>query len=73
MPIEGLVDTAAESAKLAKQIEEAVTALERVNQKLNNQSFVSKAPPEIVAQQQARRQELQETIAKLERLKLMMG
>ena len=73
MPIEGLVDTAAETAKLAKQIEEAATALERVNQKLNNQSFVSKAPPEIVAQQQARRQELQETIAKLERLKLMMG
>ncbi len=73
MPIEGLVDTAAESAKLAKQIEESATALERVNQKLQNQSFVSKAPPEIVAQQQARQKELQETIAKLERLKSMMG
>jgi valyl-tRNA synthetase len=73
MPIEGLVDTAAESAKLVKQIGEATVALERVEQKLNNPSFVSKAPPAIIAQQEARRTELRETLAKLERLKTMMG
>jgi valyl-tRNA synthetase len=48
-------------------------ALERVEQKLNNPSFVSKAPPAIIAQQEARRKELQETITKLDRLKAMMG
>ena len=73
MPIEGVVDAAAESAKLAKQLDEAKAALERVEAKLNNASFVGKAPAEIVEQQKARQKELQDTIAKLERLKAMLG
>ncbi len=73
MPIEGLVDTAAESAKLARQIDEATAALERVNQKLGNEAFISKAPANIIEQQKARQKELQDTIAKLQRLKAMMG
>ena len=73
MPVEGLIDGVAESAKVAKQLDELQAALDRVNQKLNNPGFVNKAPPQILAQQQARRTELEENIAKLRRLKDLFG
>jgi valyl-tRNA synthetase len=34
---------------------------------LDNPGFVSKAPPAVVAQQQAKREELQATLARLEK------
>jgi valyl-tRNA synthetase len=73
MPLEGLVDTAAESEKLRKQLAEIAGHLERVNQKLSNQAFVSKAPREVVAQQEKMRDDLIEKQAKVGRLLEMMG
>jgi valyl-tRNA synthetase len=73
MPIEGLIDAKAESAKLTKQLEELGGHLERANQKLNNQAFISKAKPEVVAQFEKSRQELQEKYLKTKRLLEMLG
>ena len=65
MSVEGLVDAAAERAKLQTQLEDAQAQLSRVDAKLGNAQFTSKAPPAVVAQQEARRAELADTIAKL--------
>jgi valyl-tRNA synthetase len=73
MPLEGFVDTVAESEKLRKQLAEIATHLERVNQKLGNQKFVGKAPREVVAQQERLRDELLENQTKLGRLLEMLG
>jgi valyl-tRNA synthetase len=73
MPLEGLVDTAAESEKIRKQLAEIATHLERVNAKLGNQSFVGKAPREVVSQQEKLRDELIEKQGKIGRLVEMLG
>jgi valyl-tRNA synthetase len=73
MPIEGLIDAKAESVKLTKQLEELGGHLERANLKLNNQAFISKAKPEVVAQFEKSRQELQEKYLKTKRLLEMLG
>ncbi|MEI6562743.1 MAG: valine--tRNA ligase [bacterium] len=73
MPIEGLIDVKAESVKLTKQLEELGGHLERANMKLNNPSFINKAKPEVVAQFEKSRQELQEKFNKVKRLLDMMG
>jgi valyl-tRNA synthetase len=73
MPLEGLVDTAAEAGKLRKQLAEIAGHLERVNQKLANESFVAKAPREVVVQQEKQREELIEKKAKVGRLLEMLG
>jgi valyl-tRNA synthetase len=68
MPVEGLIDVQAESVKLAKQLAEIEGHLTRVNQKLANHSFISKAPREVVAQQEKSRDDLIEKHAKVKRL-----
>jgi len=73
MPVEGLIDVKAESAKLAKQLAELGGHLERANQKLNNQTFISKAKPEVVAQFEKSRREIQEKHDKTKRLLEMLG
>jgi valyl-tRNA synthetase len=73
MPIEGLVDVKAESAKLSKQLEELGGHLERATLKLNNPNFFNKAKPEVVAQFEKSRQELQDKYNKVKRLLELMG
>ena len=73
MPIEGLIDVAAERARISGALEKARGELQRVKGKLANQGFVAKAPPAVLEQQQARRVELTETLAKLGHLIEMLG
>jgi valyl-tRNA synthetase len=72
MPVEGLIDVQAESAKLTKQLAEIEGHLTRVKQKLGNHSFISKAPREVVAQQEKARDDLWEKHIKVKRLLEMM-
>ena len=62
IPLEELVDTKAELARLTKERENVQKQLEGVLARLNNESFVSKAPQNVVdgAKEQASR--LQEKI-----------
>ncbi|OGV67670.1 MAG: valine--tRNA ligase [Lentisphaerae bacterium RIFOXYC12_FULL_60_16] len=68
MPVEDLIDVAAELARLTGQRGKVVSDLERVAAKLANVTFVSKAPAEVVDQQKRRQQELLEQKEKLDRL-----
>jgi valyl-tRNA synthetase len=66
IPLAGLIDTEAEAARLAKEIEKHAKDLGRSEQKLANANFVDRAPPEIVDKERARARELRTAIGKLE-------
>jgi valyl-tRNA synthetase len=68
MPLEGLIDVAAERQRLAVQLEKLTSDLERLNAKLNNANFVNKAPPEVVEQQRTRKEQIVADIEKMRRL-----
>jgi valyl-tRNA synthetase len=68
MSLEGAVDADAEAKKLSAQLAEVDENLKRVAQKLENESFVSKAPAAVVDQQRAKKQELLEKREKLVKL-----
>jgi Rrf2 family protein len=69
IPLAGLIDTEAEAARLAREIEKHAKDLERSEQKLANASFVDRAPPEIVDKERTRAKErvgaLREYLTKL--------
>jgi valyl-tRNA synthetase len=65
IPLSGLIDKDTELARLNKDIERLRTDSERLRQKLENRSFVEKAPADVVQQQ---RQRLQENLSALEKL-----
>ena len=66
IPLAGLIDTEAEAARLAREIEKHARDLGRSEQKLANASFVDRAPAEIVAKERSRVAELRAAIGKLE-------
>ena len=60
VPLAGLIDKDAEIARLAKDIEKTEKDLARGKAKLANESFVAKAPPQVV-EQEKKRVQTQET------------
>jgi valyl-tRNA synthetase len=54
LPLEGLIDVAAERTRLQKELEEIRSEIEKVSQKLSNPSFSQKAPPKVLAEHQQR-------------------
>jgi valyl-tRNA synthetase len=54
LPLAGLLDVAAERDKLTAQLEEARAEVSRVEGKLANAEFRSKAPAQIVAREEER-------------------
>jgi valyl-tRNA synthetase len=73
MPLAGVIDLAAERARLAKEMSRAVADIARVDAKLGNPNFVARAPEEVVEEEKEKRDEAQARKAKiaeaLERLK----
>jgi valyl-tRNA synthetase len=63
--MEGLIDVAAEKARLAKELEKIDSEITKAEQKLNNPNFTSKAPPHVLQEHQQR---LAEWRAKRERI-----
>ena len=59
LPLEGLVDVAAEKARLAKELEKIVSEITKAEQKLSNPNFTSKAPPHVLQEHQQRLAEWQ--------------
>jgi valyl-tRNA synthetase len=55
IPLEGVIDIAAEKARLSKEIARCLKEIETVNRKLDNPGFVAKAPPEVIEEQRERR------------------
>jgi valyl-tRNA synthetase len=61
----GLIDVEGELHRLDRELDKARADLEKVEGKLANESFVAKAPEEVVAQQRSRREEIERVIAEL--------
>ncbi|MBD5772695.1 valine--tRNA ligase [Marinomonas colpomeniae] len=70
VPMAGLIDKDAELTRLQKEIDKASKDLQRIQGKLSNDSFVAKAPVEVVEKERAKCDDLQLAVSKLEEQKL---
>ncbi|MBC8127968.1 MAG: valine--tRNA ligase [Gloeobacteraceae cyanobacterium ES-bin-144] len=70
LPMDGLIDVEAERIRLTKEIERIKLEVKKCEGKLSNASFVDRAPPEVVEQENAR---LEDWRAKLLQLGEMLG
>jgi len=70
MPLKGLLDFDKEIAKVRKDIEAAVGEQKRLEGKLGNPGFVSKAPKEVVAKE---KEKLEAVLTRLRSLKLRLS
>ncbi|MBS0533427.1 MAG: valine--tRNA ligase [Proteobacteria bacterium] len=57
LPLIGVIDIAAERARLAKEMKKAEDDIDRVEKKLGNPKFVERAEPEVVEEERAKREE----------------
>jgi len=57
LPLIGVIDIAAERARLSKEMAKTVSDIARVDAKLNNEKFVANAPEEIVDEEKEKRAE----------------
>ena len=57
LPLKGVIDLAAERARLAKEMQKADADIARVDAKLNNPNFMARAPEEVVEEEQEKRGE----------------
>ncbi len=73
VPLAGLMDADAERSRLGKEIEEAESYVKKLDGKLNNEQFRSKAPEKIVAAEEARRAEAQTKLQGLQRALTELG
>jgi valyl-tRNA synthetase len=64
MPVAEFIDLDKERGRLRKEIDKLADNLAKISAKLANESFVSNAPEEIVAEQKNRQQELENLLAK---------
>jgi valyl-tRNA synthetase len=55
LPLAGVIDIAAEKARLAKEIDKCVKEIDGIDKKMSNPNFVDKAPVEIVEENKERR------------------
>ncbi|HEY0571820.1 MAG TPA: valine--tRNA ligase [Enterovirga sp.] len=65
LPLKGVIDFAAERARLEKEMAKAEADIKRVDAKLGNANFVANAPEEIVVQERERREEAEGRRAKI--------
>ena len=57
LPLKGVIDVAAEGARLQKELAKADSDIARVDQKLNNPKFVANADEEVVEGEREKREE----------------
>jgi valyl-tRNA synthetase len=65
VPMKGLIDPAAELDRLAKRLRKAEIDMSKLEAKLGNSQFAKNAPPDIVAKDQQRLEELRTEIGQL--------
>jgi len=66
LPLKGVIDLAAERARLAKEMQKADADIARVDAKLGNANFVARAPEEVVEEEKEKRAEALARKAKIE-------
>ncbi|MFZ3358124.1 MAG: valine--tRNA ligase, partial [Xanthobacteraceae bacterium] len=57
LPLKGVIDLAAESARLTKELAKCDADIARVDAKLGNANFVARAPEEVVEEEKEKREE----------------
>jgi valyl-tRNA synthetase len=57
LPLKGVIDLAAERARLDKELKKADSDIARVDAKLSNEKFVANAPDEVVEEEKEKREE----------------
>ncbi|XSG82704.1 MAG: valine--tRNA ligase [Methyloligella sp. ZOD6] len=65
LPLAGVIDVAAESARLKKEIDKVSKEIGQLTAKLANEKFVSRAPEHVVEEQRERKSEAEATAARL--------
>jgi valyl-tRNA synthetase len=65
LPLKGVIDLAAERARLAKEMAKSDADIARVDAKLGNPNFVARAPEEVVEEEKEKREEAQLRKAKI--------
>ncbi|MFO1148779.1 MAG: valine--tRNA ligase [Alsobacter sp.] len=65
LPLAGIVDIAAEVARLRKEIARLEGEIAKIDAKLGNADFMARAPEEVVEEQRDRREEAEARLAKL--------
>jgi valyl-tRNA synthetase len=72
LPLKGVIDFAAERARLGKEMQKVEADIKRVDQKLGNADFMARAPEEVVDGEREKREEAegrrQKIVEALERL-----
>ena len=66
LPLKGVIDIEAETAKLNKQKKELLGWIKGSEAKLNNQGFLAKAPPKVVEDARAHLAEMKDKLARVE-------
>ncbi len=66
IPLAGLIDKAAELARLQKNIEKLEQDAARIRQKLDNENFVARAPEAVVAKEREKLADTQSALANLQ-------
>ncbi|QYJ76159.1 valine--tRNA ligase [Shewanella sp. FJAT-52076] len=65
IPMAGLIDVAAEMARIDKQLEKLTGEVARIEGKLSNQGFVAKAPAEVIEKERAKAADIKRDMDKL--------
>jgi len=74
LPIEGVIDTEKECARLRKEMDKVEAEMHRVRAKLRNPQFLERAPADVVEKERAQDKELSDRLTKIgERLKMFGG
>ena len=73
IPLEGLLDIDAERKRLKKEQARVVKDLDARKRKLSNESFLSKAPPEVVEKERTIQSDLAERLNRLEEMLATLG
>ncbi len=66
IPMDELIDFEKERERLNKEKEKAISEIKRVEGKLNNQGFVSKAPEKLIEEEKAKKEKFEEILKTIE-------
>ena len=66
VPLEGLVDKAKEQSRLNNELNECIRNLDNLKNRLSNEEFIQKAPPQVVDKERERMDTLEERKKRIE-------
>ena len=65
VPLKGLIDIEKEKARIQKEIDKALSELERIEKKLSNENFLQKAREDVIIKEKSKRDEAEDLLKKL--------